>query len=267
MLSRSHKKKVITVGRLILIFLFVVCIFQLYAQAPSHVPYRHTFLPRGDRQEGFTRRLASSPKLALLSAIIVHNENISARDVSAFKLKFYLNEKSKVFVTVRGYDKDYKMVPAKEEWSPSETLFSWPTKTVMKHHKIHLKDLGAVASIGDTSWRKIAPIALFVNSLPEEVQRYEFVFVSNDPITIKFKWVRDDIKGENNEGSIMKEGSFKNGAYRPFPLIWDCKDLEGNSVDDGPYRLVMRISHLNGRPVLPYPLHIQFTHKQTFQNE
>lgn len=252
--------------RLYLATVLSIFIFLFCGQAIAQIQARYIFQDRGDRHEGIAEILVASHSISLLSAIVIHNENVSGTDVPKFKLMFLLDKESDVYVTVRGYRTSYKMVPNRRKWSPLKNSFSWPTETVLRNYDIKLNDLGAVASIGDNSWGKVAPVALFANNPPGQVQGYEFTFSVDTAVRVSYKWVKDDDLGPNNEGSLMKERKILQPVPgRSFTLQWDGTDLNGQAACDGSYKLVLRLRRIsNDSMVQPYPRQIRFTHRQTF---
>lgn len=254
-------------ARLYLAPILALCILLPCSQANAQIHARYIFQDRGDRHEGLAKKFVASFTISLLSAMIIHDENVSGKNVPEFKLKFLLDEESDVFVSVRGYEIAYKMEPKRTSWSPLGTIFSWPTKTVLRDYDIRLKDLGAVASIGGKSWQEVAPVALFAHNPPKRVQGYEFIFSVDTAVRVSYKWLKDDNLGPDRESSLMREQIIftQNVPFRPFILQWDGTDLNGLPAADGPYKLVLRIRRLSDDSrVEPYPRRIRFIHRQTF---
>ncbi|MGH7455276.1 MAG: hypothetical protein ACRENG_28235, partial [bacterium] len=81
---------------------------ELYAQDT-----RYLFKEYADRKEGIVRKeqLVAGEKLFIISLAVENREPLSSANASAYNLKFYLKDTSRVSIEIWEYDKFYKMEP------------------------------------------------------------------------------------------------------------------------------------------------------------
>jgi hypothetical protein len=211
-----------------------------------------TYQDRGDRYEGI-KGSPVSDRVELLSALVDYQEDYK-QIPEHFKMKFYLREQSRVFITVREIDnrRSYWMdrIRPSSGWHQGfGNEFAWPTQDVIRPLKdLQLSDLGAVAQLGsdDPSLdMRVAPVIFFYSQLPRSIGRYSFTFKISRRADVACSFSKDE-----DNSPVPSTQSFKMPGNRPRTVNWNASNAR-----EGWYRLKINVVYSNNGQELNQILH------------
>ncbi len=206
--------------------------FAFVSTALSDTQYQS----RGNRHEGVKPKLVSGYDIELISVKVDYREELLTLP-EQYKLKFYLEKQTDVFLTVRELDyKHYywmdKVQPG-EPWRPGfNNLFEWPVKVIQQLDGLKLHDLGAVARLNRKEpgkIEKVAPVILYHTKSPSVINGYRFTLKTNGDAKLKCT-----IYKEGSNDPVWKKVIRRQRAGRPFTVKWESKHAA-----KGPYKLVV----------------------------
>lgn len=200
-----------------------------------------------------------SDRAELISAVVAYNEKLD-RMPNQFKLKFYLNQESSVFVRVSELDNRYnywmdRLRPSVGWHKGFGNEFQWQTQEVIKPLKdLQLYDLGALAQLGSDGPSldmRVAPVILFHSQPPQTVGRYSFTFRISRRADVTFYFSKDE-----DNSPVLSTQSFAMPGRRPRTVTWDASNTR-----EGSYRLSIKIVYSNnGQEVTQI---VRFYHRPT----
>ncbi len=157
-----------------------------------------------------------------------------ARWPDELKVRFYLQQKEQVFLTVRELDdrKHYWLDQVDpDQWSAGfDNEFSWPTAEVLAGlDSLTMADLGVVARIEDSGLvKRIAPAIFYHGDPPRKIRGYRFVFKSE--LSDAVRATLGVVGGAQTEIDQLKVT-----AGTSFSVYWDC-----TGAPEGNYRLKLK---------------------------
>jgi len=233
----------------LLLFLFT---WASSVQAETSLQYQD----RGNRHEGIKPKPVAGYDIELISVRANYKEQASHLP-DTFKLRFYLNRDSDVYLTVRELEYKYyywmdRVKP--QHWSKGfHNEFEWSTQEVIRQiDQLGMYDLGVVARLerGEPSKaEQVAPVIFYHSQLPETIQGYLFTFKTNGDARLTCSVYKDAEK----EPAFTRTFRRQRGG-RPFTLRWDS-----SKASEGSYRLVVKGYFLNTAERIDQT--IQFYHK------
>jgi hypothetical protein len=214
------------------LFFLLVCVPS--ESAGAGLQYQN----RGDRYEGIKAKPVAGYDIELISALVDYKEE-AARLPDWFKVKFYLREPSKVYLTVRELDYRYyywmDKVQPPEPWKPGfGNYFKWSSREVIRRlDQLDMYDLGLVARLEKPEPRKIdrvAPVIFYHSRHPSAVNGYLFTFRANGDARL--------ISSFYNRGAaepVFTRRFRRQRGGRPFTVRWDSI-----TSAEGQYKLVVK---------------------------
>ena len=214
---------------------------------------------RGDRFEGIKPKPVSGRDLDLISVLVNYKEETKVTP-NECKVQFYLEQESKVYLTIRELNYKYyywlDKVQAKKPWRTGyQNVFKWETETVIqKLDGLDLNDLGAVARLGKSvpsQIEQVAPVILYHDKPPSIIDGYLFTFKTASDAKVNCK--------------IFKEGELKHVFARSFPrkrggraftIRWDSIE-----ATEGSYKLTVSGYFLDDN--FPFEQTVVFYHQKT----
>ena len=139
---------------------------------------------RGNRYEGIKPNPVSGYSIELISVRVDYKEEVEQIS-DTFKVKFYLEEPSEVYLTIRELDYTYyywmdKVQPAKPWQRGFDNVFAWPTQDVIqKLSGLKMYDLGVVARVkhpGPRMIEDVVPVIFYHSRYPATIEGYLFTF-------------------------------------------------------------------------------------------
>ena len=197
---------------------------------------------RGDRYEG-VRGTPVSDRVELISALVNYNEH-SAGLPAQFRLKFFLKEPARVFITVREVDnrRNYWLdrVRPRSGWRPGYgNEFVWPTAEVIRPlGGIQLTGLGALVQLDTDEPEmdvRVAPAILYHTRPPAEAPGYLFAFRIGRKADVTWSVSRDE-----GNSPVLDTQSFNWPGQRPRTVSWSAKNAR-----EGWYRLRISVIYSN----------------------
>jgi hypothetical protein len=179
----------------------------------------------------------------LISVMADYNEEVG-QIPDYFKLKFYLAERSPVYVRVRELDNRYnywmdRLRPASGWHQGFNNEFQWPTQEVISRLKnLRLSDLGAVAQLdGDEPSLdvRVAPVILFHSQLPRNIGGYSFTFKISRRADVTCSFSKDE-----DNSPVLSTQSFEMPGQRPRTVNWNASNAK-----EGWYRLKINVVYSN----------------------
>ncbi len=223
---------------MITILIGIQSLFISASDASPESKEKLKYQDRGNRWEGIRWMQSSSKHIELLAAMANHDESQNQTEV--FKVKFYIEEVSDVYLTVREIDnrKYYWLDKIKQgSWKQGfGNVFEWPIGDVFKKiDEIGMQDLGIVARIGYEKPKKeetIAPAIFFQNHVPDRIVEYLFAFKPARNARVTCSMFKNPKSGKP---ILIKEDHYpKVIGGRPFTFLWDC-----SNADEGHYELMV----------------------------
>jgi|SRR6185369_7258393 len=209
-----------------------------FATAWGRVPQLELkYQDRGDRYEG-VRGTPVSDKVELISVLADYNEG-TATLPELFRLKFFLKEKTSVFVTVRELDnkRNYWLDRVRPRGGWREGFgneFVWSTAEVVRPLKdVQLSGLGALVQLGNDQPSMdvfVAPAILYHTHAPSSVGSYLFTFKIGRRADVTCS-----ISEDRDNSPVLSTQSFNMLGQRPKTVTWKAANAR-----NGWYR--MRIS-------------------------
>lgn len=224
---------------LLLSTLAVLFFATAWGRAPqSELKYQD----RGDRYEG-VRGTPVSDRVELISALVDYNEGAAALPAQ-FKLKFFLREKTPVFITVRELDNRHNYwldrVRPRGEWRTGfGNEFAWPTAEVVRRLRdIQLSGLGTVVQLGSDQPSvdvRVAPGILYHTRPPSAVGGYLFTFRIGRRADVTCS-----VSEDRDKSPVLSTQSFTMPGQRPRTVPWNAANAR-----DGWYRLTIKVVYSN----------------------
>ena len=195
---------------------------------------------RGNRYEG-VKGSPVSARVDFISALADYRENVGMTD--QFKLKFYLSEKTQVYITIRELDnrRNYWMdrIRPSSDWRTGfGNEFQWPSQEVVRPLGLQLTNLGAVVQLGSEEPSqdvRVAPAILYQSSPPRTIGKYLFTFMIGRKADATCSFSRDE-----DNSPILSTESFQMIGRRPRTCSWNA-----SRASEGWYRLSVKITYSN----------------------
>ena len=176
----------------------------------------------------------SSDKIVLLSAVIQTNIKDVIPMPEIINLGIFTKNKTIASVSLSYEPKLYYVDPARKYWGPGFATFRWSTE-IMQRHKIPLGRLYARAVFVKQGKRIMFPVYLYFQELPSEVHEYTFVVVPLRQMNLRY-WILD----YDTEEPVVTGTQQNIGENKKYPIIWDCRDENGNRIPEGNYLLKLQ---------------------------
>lgn len=202
---------------LTLFFLFGSVIF---ASSQTNLQYQN----RVNRYEGIKPKPVSGYDIELISVLVDYKEEIETIP-DRLKVKFYLEQSTDVYLTVRELDYKYyywlDRVKTNKPWRRGfDNHFEWPTDEVIQHLKgLKMTDIGVIARLEKpvpSKVERVAPVILFHSEVPTSIKGYLFTFKTNGDARLTCS-----IYKEGEKGSLFSRHFRRQRGGRPFTLRWD----------------------------------------------
>jgi hypothetical protein len=204
-----------------------------FVSGQPHLQYQH----RGNRYEGIKPKPVSGYDIELISARVDYKEEIEQLP-DRLRVQFYLQQLSKVYLTVRELDYKYyywmdRVQPA-QLWRPGfENVFEWPTREVIQQlGQITMYDLGVVARLDKSEpsmSERVAPVIFYHSQAPTVIKGYLFTFKTGGDAHLRCA-VYEDGASEPLFTQILQ----RQRGGRPFTVRWDS-----SQAGQGSYTLVL----------------------------
>jgi hypothetical protein len=202
---------------------------------------------RGDRFEGIRYGIpAAGERLELLSALIEYEQKRDRKLKDKVLLGFVAQESGEVKIIVREYSKNYWMMPVKNRRTdyiiiqrPEFYQFHWNDRIIRKHNIFNTLD--GLAKTKKEGYKIIMPMVLSESELPGTitVKSYKFIFFTNEIVKINYSFIRV------RENRKVYESSINAQPNNRIPIPWDCKDQNGQLVEDGEYILSIKATFIH----------------------
>jgi hypothetical protein len=225
------RKSLMRRNALLAILLILSLPSAVWSQDPTETEYRD----RGDRYEGIRPEPVGGGEIELVSALVDYREP-TAIETDVCRLRFYLSHPGPVAITVRELDGRHyywmdRLVPPRPWKTGFDNIFSWPAEAVIRRvSDLQFEDLGALARLtgsAPSSVEKVAPVILYHESPPSEVEAYIFTFEPSHDARI------DGAVLARGATEPLRQWTFKlKRGGEPFAIRWDCAGRP-----DGPYTL------------------------------
>ena len=155
-----------------------------------------------------------------------------------YKIGFFVNEELKPneikIMLEDKIGKWYYMIPVRMKWSSKFQEFKWESDFAKKNG-IKLYDLYAIAKVKRIAPTiSIIPITLYYEKIPDNINKYSFIFISSQQVTIQYHIFNEDRK------LIIKNILLDQPRNEEIKISWDCKD-----APEGKYYLVVKYSFSN----------------------
>ena len=220
------------------ISLMLLCLFVEYTLAG--VEYQN----RGNRYEGVNPKPVAGYNIELISVLADYREEVEQKTPVQFRLKFYLHETPKVYLTVRELDyKHYywmdKLTPRGGRWKPGAyNNFEWSTQDViLQLDGLKMYDLGAVARLErpePARIERVAPVIFYHSELPATIERYRFTLKTYGDARLICS-----IYKEGEAEAVFTRNFPRQRGGRPFTVPWDGTKRNGTKAAEGAYKLVI----------------------------
>jgi len=187
-----------------------------------------------NRKEGILRRRPVSSEIDLISATIEYQDQTeTTEDTDSCFVGFFLQQESKVQITVQEPEIGYRMETLQRA-SSGFSKFGWPRDAVLVPLRIDLYNLYAKAEIQNSDPLMIAPIVLFYRNPPSDtIKGYRFIFQIDTGSDFRYHI----LKPTPNGYEIIYENQLLAQPPGKVLVTWDCKDRHGQLIEDGLYQL------------------------------
>lgn len=222
------------IARVCLVVLSAIAI-AISAAAQEDLQYQR----RADRYEGVKARPVSGYDVELLSARLLHAEDLGKLG-DRLGIRFHLKEDSDVHVVVRELEyKHYywldRIVPRTRWRAGFDNQFEWSTREVMKRLRdFRPNELGVVVRVGKSSpsvMERVAPALLYQAQAPSAGTGYLFTFRLRDDGKVTARIFR-----QGNDEALFKQVFARQDGGRPFSVLWDWGVV---NPSPGEYKLVL----------------------------
>lgn len=175
-----------------------------------------------------------------------------------FKVRFYLNQDSDVYLTVRELEYKYyywmdKIKPPKPWKKGGWNEFEWSTQKVIQQlGQLKMYDLGVVARLEreePSKAEQVTPVIFYHSQPPDTIKGYLFTFKTNGDA-----WLNCLVYKEEEKEPVFTQIFRRQGGGRPFTVKWDS-----SKASEGSYRLVIKGYFLNTNDPINQIVH--FYHK------
>jgi len=200
----------------------------------THLQYQN----RGNRYEGVKPKPVSGYDIELISARVDYKEEVK-QPPDWFKVQFYLEQLSKVHLTVRELDYKYyywmdRVQPARP-WGPGfHNAFDWLSREVIQQlGHITMYDLGVVVRLDKaepSQSERVAPAILYHSQGPTVIKGYLFTLKTGGDARLTAAVYKD---GESKP--LFTQILQRQRGGRPFTVRWDSLQ-----AGHGAYTLVLR---------------------------
>lgn len=224
-----YRKKINLIMSCLLLFFLV---WSPAVWAETYLQYQD----RGNRHEGIKRKPVSGYDIELISVRADYKEQ-TTRLPDILKLRFYLNQDSEVYLTVREleYKHFYWMDKVKpKRWGKGfQNEFEWPTQEVIRQlGQLGMYDLGVVARLEreePSKVEQIAPVIFYHSQFPNTIKGYLFTFKTGGDARLICS-----IYKEGEKEPVFTRTFRRQRGGRPFTVRWDS-----SKSSEGFYRLVV----------------------------
>lgn len=237
---------------------FVVLILLALAYKPSIARQsRLEYQNRGNRYEGIKPKPVSGYDVELLSATVDYREP-PERMPDRLRIRFYLEQDSTVYVTVRELDYKYyywldKVTPAKPWRAGFDNVLEWPTKDVLQQlGEMNMYDLGVVARLEKPEpsiIERVAPVIFYHSEPAGSIDGYIFTFKTNGDARLTCTFHKAGAKA-----AVATTVFPRQVGGRPFAVRWNS-----SQAAEGEYRLVLMGYFLDSNA--PINQTVSFYHK------
>jgi hypothetical protein len=215
---------VLTVLGLYLALFTITCPAPLFAQ--SDLDYQN----RGEYYEGIRPKPVSGYDIEVLSVLVDYKDSTD-RLPDQLRVRFYLDNKTDVYLSVREHD--YRLyywldkVKAVKEGQPqSYNEFAWSTGNVLRKldPKLDMYELGVLFRLGQPTpaqVERLAPAILYHSRLPDAVPGYLFTMKANGDARLACSVYRAG-KGD----PLMSQSFSRIPGGRPFTVQWNARNAE-----------------------------------------
>ena len=212
----------------------LLVLFAWVPPALTQVEYQN----RGNRYEGVKPKPVSGYDIELISVRVDYKEEVKQMP-DWFKLRFYLEASSEVYLTVREIDYKYyywmDKIKPEQPWKPGfENVFEWSTQDVLQQlGEIKIYDLGIVARLEKpeaSKLERVAPVIFYHSQFPATINGYLFTFKTNGDARLTCSFYRE----EKAEAEFTQNIHLQRGG-RPFTVRWDSAQAA-----EGSYKLVIK---------------------------
>lgn len=217
-----------------------VCLVLLFAIAFSAAAQEELqYQRRADRYEGIKARPVSGYDVELLSARMLHAEDLGKLG-ERLGIRFHLKDASDVHVVVRELEyKHYywldRIVPRTPWRAGFDNQFEWSTREVMKRLRdFRPAELGVVVRLGKSSpsvMEKVAPALLYQARAPSAGTGYLFTFRLRDDGKVTAR-----IFHQGSDEVLFRQVFARQDGGRPFTVLWDWGE---DKPPPGEYKLVL----------------------------
>lgn len=197
---------------------------------------------RGNRHEGVKGRPVAGYDIELISVRADYTERANQLP-EEFKIRFYLNQMSAVYLTVR--EVEYKYYYWLDKVKPTRwpngfgNEFTWRTQDVIRQlDGLGMYDLGVVARLEreePSKVEQVTPVILYHTQLPPTITGYLFTLKTNGDARL-----RCTVYGEDEIEPIFTQDFRRQRGGSPFTVRWDS-----STAPEGSYKLVVKGYFLN----------------------
>lgn len=225
----------------VVMLLFAWCIYPSMHVAGVSQQGDLKYQDRGDRYEGI-KGTPVSDRVDLISALVDYRELLTELPTQ-FKLKFYVRDRTPIFITVREIDnrRNYwldRVRPILDWRAGTVYQFRWTTAEVIKPLNIQLYELGAVVQLDDdepSMDMRVAPSILYHSSSPSIARDYQFTFKIGRRADVTCSFSKDEANSP-----IISRQAFEMSGQRPRTVSWNASNAR-----EGWYRLRINVVYSN----------------------
>ncbi|MGB7062832.1 MAG: hypothetical protein WBF13_10845 [Candidatus Zixiibacteriota bacterium] len=192
-----------------------------------------------NRKEGVLDGKPVSGGVELISATIDCSDQTESKDMDSCFIGFFLQQESKVQITVCEPNSLYMMTPLKKTFPSGFSKFGWPRDAVLARLDIDLGDLYALVDVEDSDPLAIAPVVLYYGEPPADtIEGYRFVFTTDTGCDFKYRIVKLIPTGFE----IIYENQLVAQPPGEVLITWDGRDKHGQFLEDGPCELNVTVT-------------------------
>lgn len=234
-----------------------IVLVLLESTSSLFVPQDLRYQSRTNRWEGFKDQSVSNYPVELISAIVRNSTESQNGMPEVLKIKFYLNEESKAFLTVREIDNKffYWMDGVQpDRWQKGFNDFEWPTTDVLqKLGRIDMYNLGIVVRMNSDNQsglqEQVAPAIFYHTNRPSKITEYLFTFKTDELSDLTC-----DVYPDKSNGSLARQNFPRINGETPVTFVFDSAGRA-----DGWYRLV--VNQIRKRTNNRFRKEIRFYHR------